>query len=548
MFSLSTILKSTYSAITLNRVTVAFFLFSIVHCFAQGIVQSLLYAIDTEFEGVMTQIVHAADIPPRNMTYLEGSSNHWTLRMCNNIPHGQSPDPCFVIFQSGVDDVNGTPDAIDSDVKESIAIVADYTQGFTVTPVLSSIGHVSSVEIQSSAAETVSLSLQCAQILMYPQEMLQNSAREDITFILFQFWLLGVSVFAVSRGSIPHILTALGSRFLIAAWSGYIVIYRTHNQDITFQQMISSPGSPCGVNMFPTYFGTRFAYNVADFVLSITALLLSALLSRNLLRVFKKQSFQRVGAPEHVLHIYKYFMAVQAVLQLEVFILIAATTQWVSVLTGTAISHISTHTPEYDALIISTAILVVPWIALGWYGVRRERKRLIISFLGVSFFFLSGWAIMFYSMVYRWSFLQWPYLGCLTVASFLLIATSMILGTICWRNFDKGLAEYLNAEDALASLNFTPEVFQHSDVEKSGEKTDSAYYAYDEPDFPMPTFHADMMSATGGPIVRHDPSALVPVPLTLTHSRSSSNSGLGPVRGPPPSYDRPYVAPKPLPF
>ncbi|KAJ7239978.1 hypothetical protein B0H12DRAFT_1024935, partial [Mycena haematopus] len=516
------------------RVTVAFFLFSLVHCFAQGIIQSLLYAVDTEFEGVVTEIVHTARIPLKNMTYLEGSSNHLlTLRMCDNIPHGQPQNPCFVVFQSGVDDVTPAPDVVEF---ESISIVQDYDRGFAISPAFDSNDTFIGVDVTSSAASSVFLSQHCAQILVYPQQVLQDSAREDVTFIFFQFWLLGVSIFAVSRGSIPHILTALGSRLLIAAWSGYIVIYRTNHQASIFKQMVSAPGTPCGVELFPTYFATRYAYNIADLILSITALLLAALLSWNLLKVFNAQSFKRVGAPEHVLRIYKYFMAVQAVLQLEVFMLIAATSQWATVLTGTAISLISAHTKIYDALIIATAILVIPWIALGWYGVRRERKSLIISFLGVSFFFLTGWAIMFYSKVYRWSFLQWPYLGCLTVSSFILILASMILGTICWRNFDKGLAEYLNAEDALASLNFTPEVFQHSDVEKSGEKSgDNPFYAYDdEPDFfPMPTFH----SAGTTDVHAH------------SHSRTGSGTGMpAPIRGPPPSYDKPYIAPKPLPF
>jgi len=217
----------------------------------------------------------------------------------------------------------------------------------------------------------------------------------------------------------------------------------------------------------------------------------------------------------------------QAVLQLEVFVLVAATSLWVDVLTTTAISEISAHTPIYNALIIATTILLIPWIALGWYGVRREQKRLIISFLGIAFFFISGWAIMFYSIVYRWSFVQWPYLGCFTVASFILIITSMVLGTICWRNFDKGLAQYLNAEDALADSNFAPELFQHSDVEKSGEKNGD-FYAYDEPDFfPMPTFKSTTQS--GGETMRNDSSQMP-----------------APVRGPPPAYKKPYVAPTPF--
>ncbi|KAJ7824719.1 hypothetical protein B0H14DRAFT_3727570 [Mycena olivaceomarginata] len=239
-----------------------------------------------------------------------------------------------------------------------------YTQGFSISTSRDSTNQSIGVTIKTNAGSSVFLSHQCAQILVYPQQVLQNSVREDMTFIFFQFWLLGVSVFAVSRGSIPHMITALASRFLIAAWSGYIVIYRTKKQAGIFREIVSAPGTPCGVELFPTYFTTRHAYDIADAILSFTALFLASLLSWNILKVFKA-------------HL------------------------WADVLSRTAICLISEHTPIYNALVTATTVLVIPWITLGWYGVRREQKGLIISFLAVGFFFISGWAIMFYSIVYR---------------------------------------------------------------------------------------------------------------------------------------------------
>jgi len=386
------------------------------------------------------------------------------------------------------------------------------------------------VEIQSAVADPVSLNHQCAQILVYPQQELQKSVREDMTSIFLQFWLFGVSAFAVGQSSVPHMLTALGTRLIIVSWSAYIVIFRTHNQETIFHQLVSAPGTPCEVEMFPTFFAMRMAYNIADLVLSSTGLILSGLLSWNLLKVYNAQSFKRVGAPAHVIRIHKFFMAIQACLQLEVFVLVAGTSLWVDVLLNTAIKDISSYTKVYDALIIGTAILILPWIVLGWYGIRRENKAMIISFLGIAFFFIVGWSVMFYSIVYRWTFVQWPYLGCFTVASFILIIASLILGTICWRNFDKGLAQYLHAEAALASSNFAPEVFDHRDVEKSGgdvEKSADDFYAYDEPEYPMPTFQpAPSHVRSGSDSVGNDVSRLP-----------------SPVRGPPPVYDRPYIAP-----
>ena len=39
---------------------------------------------------------------------------------------------------------------------------------------------------------------------------------------------------------------------------------------------------------------------------------------------------------------------------------------------------------------------------MGWYSIRREMKKMMIVFLAIGFIITSGWAIMFYSIVYRW--------------------------------------------------------------------------------------------------------------------------------------------------
>lgn len=78
----------------------------------------------------------------------------------------------------------------------------------------------------------------------------------------------------------------------------------------------------------------------------------------------------------------------------------------------------------------------------------------------------------------------------------------------------------MHAEAALASSNFAPEVFEHSDVEKSG-----IYYTYDEPEYPLPTFQSPSLPLSGS------------VPVVNDASR------MGPVRGPAPIYDKPYNAP-----
>jgi len=228
-------------------------------------------------------------------------------------------------------------------------------------------------------------------------------------------------------------------------------------------EMIFQSGTPCSTDIFPTYFSTRISYEIPDLILNCTALIIACYLSWTLLQDYNAQSFKCVGAPEHINRINKFFMAVLACLQLEAFVLVTAMGLWIDVLMNTAIAELSLHTPAYKALIILTTIFLVPWVTMGWYAIRREIKMLMVIFLGITFLIIVGWSVMFYSIVYRWTFMQWPYFGCFTVASLVLVIATMVLGTVCRLNFGKGLAQYLHAEAALASSNFAPEVFLHDE-------------------------------------------------------------------------------------
>lgn len=66
----------------------------------------------------------------------------------------------------------------------------------------------------------------------------------------------------------------------------------------------------------------------------------------------------------------------------------------------------------------------------------------MIWFLALGFFFILAWSIMFYSLVFRWTFIQWPFFASLTLEAFIVLIASCILGIICWRNFNKGLAHF----------------------------------------------------------------------------------------------------------
>jgi hypothetical protein len=78
----------------------------------------------------------------------------------------------------------------------------------------------------------------------------------------------------------------------------------------------------------------------------------------------------------------------------------------------------------------------------GWYSVRRESRKLTWAFLGIALFFLFAWSMMFYSHIYRFTFLDWPFFGCMSGTSFLALLSSTFFAFVCLRNYGKGLSEW----------------------------------------------------------------------------------------------------------
>jgi len=288
-----------------------------------------------------------------------------------------------------------------------------------------------------------------------------------------------ISYIAIMYDSIPHTLAVLCARFLITGWSAY-EIWRTLDIKKRFEILFINPDSPCGINLYPTYFKTRIAFEIPDLLLNTTALVMSSYLGWQLVKAYQRETLKYLGPPAKIMRIYKYFMAVLVCLQLAVFVLVVAMGLWIDQLVNGAIAKISSHTPIYQALFLTTTVFLLPWIAMGWYAIRHEMKKLMALFLGIAFIFISGWAIMFYSLVYRWTFVQWPLLACFTVESYIVLIGSMVFGVLCWLNFGEGLSHYLYAEDKLGSSDFEPQTFPHDDVEKGKQLHGQA---------PIPTFH-----------------------------------------------------------
>ncbi|KAK0213533.1 hypothetical protein IW262DRAFT_312833 [Armillaria fumosa] len=421
--------KSLHTRVTRNRLTFTFFLFGLLHCFAQGIIQSFLFSIDSEYSSFLANVVHAADVPPKNHTFLEGSSGNYRLRMCNYIPHFDYS--CTDVFESRRD-TRASNISFEDPVTRGKLLRANI--GSKAQPVLSR--NETGITIAShDGKEKVLLDTQCVQILVFPSQDLRNNEREDLALVFIQFWLFVMSVIAMLYDSVPHIVAGFCARTLLTAWSAY-VLWRTHSKKSVYQELVGNSDTPCSVDLF----------------------------NEDYFRDYNKRSFKCVGAPKHIAVLYKYFMAVQACLQLELYALMAGMGLWIDQLFNTYIGAISEHTFVYEGVFIFYTVLVIPWLVLGWYAIRHERRVLMALFIFASFLFLFTMSIMFYSQVFRWTFVSWANLACFLVASMLLMLACIILGVICLRNFGKGLSHYLHADSILESLEFSPAVFEN-DIE-----------------------------------------------------------------------------------
>ena len=104
------------------------------------------------------------------------------------------------------------------------------------------------------------------------------------------------------------------------------------------------------------------------------------------------------------------------------------------------------------------------------------------GFFVVGLVLTVSWALMFYSVEFRWTFINWLFFATLMTEALVGMTASCVLGVICWRNFDKGLAHYRSfcaldfflfllelttfavyVENILAKDDFHPELFDHDE-------------------------------------------------------------------------------------
>ncbi|KAG6919586.1 hypothetical protein DXG01_004250 [Tephrocybe rancida] len=327
----------------------------------------------------------------------------------------------------------------------------------------------------------VTLDSQCLWALNWPMTVLDNTKREDIVFIAFQFWVLGMSIVALLNESIPHILASLLTHLMGTAWAGFQIKHTAQFRS-DFTRVIAQ-GACKGMPLLPTYWHNRFVAEMTSLAFNVLALFLSSFLTWKLFKLFGWQTFKRVGASLTINRIYKIVLTLSITIQLSMFFMAVTVSLWIDQLFNSAIGDLADLKTLYKIASFVTLALLIPWLMTGWFAVRRELRVPMIIFLVLSVLYLGAWGFMFISTTFRWTFVTWRFFSIMATASVLLTVASLTLGIICRCNFDKGLLRYrplpVGAQQNLPDDDF--EYYGGSDIEKvdfpSNEKLVPTYAA-----------------------------------------------------------------------
>ncbi|OBZ75026.1 hypothetical protein A0H81_05299 [Grifola frondosa] len=513
-------LKAAYARITLTPFTLAFFLLSFVHCIAQGLTAALLHSEDADAFAFVTDILHAAQVPPNEVPRLYRTNGNLVLKLCTAIPLGDVSDQCITIYDTSssyeynasvsarcwdldvVRDLSTRSMLVTRNSRESVSDIA------ALIPVPDSTGSIAGVNLTlNDDAGTVFLSEQCARILEYPNRILDNSRREDLALIGSQFWLLCISTFGILYNSIPHVLAAVFTRMLQTTWSMY-TLWRTQDVEFRVNSLIVDPSTPCHFNILPTYFSRRTALQIPDLVLNCTALSSTAFLAWRIVKAYSGSTFRRVGPPPSVMRLYKFFLVHSMLVQLSLFFTVTAVSLWMDQLINSEIALLSRQTPVYDALFIFT--IIVHHSSLDRYGLVRRAAGDESShghLHGHQFHLHHVLVGMFFSPTYRWTFIEWPFFACATLAAEFVLLGAAVFGIVCWTGFEKGLAHYckclllplshqnlmiycdmisgwstspVHVEAVLTQSDFSPEMFTN-DAERADNHTSRCPTALADP-------------------------------------------------------------------
>ncbi|KAJ8074918.1 hypothetical protein PM082_019245 [Marasmius tenuissimus] len=444
--------KLMYNRITLTKWTTAYFFLALIYCIVLAALQGVAYADNAQARTVISGVVEYT-----NMTGLVVDvHNH--LEWCTGLPNVPGTN-CTVI----------SPD-IDAQraLSRRAESLIEMAELMTQEPQYASSGPQSSALVDSDGKLTgvdfdgAVLSVSCANSLHWLNDTLRDAVREDITILVFHFWLFALALVTILNESLPHLVTGVAGHALVTAWAAFRVgnsktVERMY--DVMIVRGTCSTNNGPGEDILGDWWQMKQGHELPILILNVASLVLLSLLSLKLYKVYARQSFERVGASDstsqvHIL--YKLVLVLSSLLQLAGFFVLASTVMWIDKASMGNISLLADHLTVYRVALIVMVILVIPWLILGWQSVRKEQRRLFWVFFLISLLFLGVASSCFGSHLYRFIFSVWPLFATMTIASYILIVAITVMGVVCRCLFGKGMKEFLEQTETPEGADFAP--------------------------------------------------------------------------------------------
>ncbi|KDQ54504.1 hypothetical protein JAAARDRAFT_38175 [Jaapia argillacea MUCL 33604] len=445
--------KLVYARITLTRLTTCYFFLALTYCLVQIALQSVTLADNSWVVRSVSRALDDADITP-GLPFVQNG----VLQICDGIP-GQHGTDCVPV--SGMN----------STFSQSRVGEDDVLHPFIRR------------DIDMDSLNLNGLSQQCVQSMLWLEDIFHDAKREDIVTLCFQIWLFTVSFLAILNQSIPHLTTVIASHILDTAWAGFRVHTTVRTHDL-YNKFVKD-GACDGLDILHGWWRRRLDHAIPILVFNGVALLALCLLTLKQLKVYQRQTFNRVGASEAINKLYKLVLVFSGTMELAGFFLIASTAIWIDKVTTGLIRQVADHIKLHEASFGVTTIILLPWLIAGWRSVRREQRLLFVAWMAAGCLLMATWIAMFTCDVYRFTFLSWPFLATMTVTSFIFLVASFALGIWCRVNFGKGLAHYLQVQEALDGADFTPVYFANNPLKSewpAGMEADSVISADNFPE------------------------------------------------------------------
>ncbi|KAK0497794.1 hypothetical protein EDD18DRAFT_1351609 [Armillaria luteobubalina] len=437
-------LKLVYTRITLTRFTLLYTIVALLTCIVLASLQGLAYHDNSEAANLISDILDVAGNVTNGLTILSGN----VLQYCHDIP-SESDANCVPIRPGNSTFAAGAGNTTDDD---------DFVQHHVSAHSFSKRDGPALVFDPSGATVGVKvgdniLPVPCLRSFHWLGDV------EDVVTLLYQIWMLSLSIVAVSDYPRPIVLilvtqfssdpervsspsrASLAGHLLGTAWAGFRVSSSKHLQE-RYNEFIVH-GTCDGIDLLQNWWSLRTRHTVPVVVLNVVAFLTLLFLSVNLYKVYANQSFSRVGGSPEINRVYKaccFVLLLSVMLQLAGFFALAATGMWIDKISVGTIRRIQArHRHLYLAAFGVTAACDLPWVVLGWISAFRP------SCLP--------------SNLYRFIFMSWPFFATMTVTTYILLVATSALGVVCRLHFNKGLAQFLRVSDALEGMDFTPAYF-----------------------------------------------------------------------------------------